>query len=201
MKAKLLLLAAFLLFFAGCAYDKQAYQDQLKKDFDSLRLENTELTRQVEKLQKENDKLNQQKKNLAGIDPQFQYENLYNLQAVKVHKYTNLYDKDDNGDFEKLIVYIQPMDSRGDIVKAAGAVDVELWDLKKEEANAKIGQWQIQPGQLQQLWFAAIVTNYKLTLNLDEPFKKYDQPLIVKVTFTDHLTGKTFQQQKIIEAR
>jgi hypothetical protein len=201
VKATLLLPTAFLLFFAGCAYDQQAYQDQLKEDFDSLRLENTELTRQVEKLQKENDKLNQQNKTRAGLDPQFQYENLYDLQTVKIHKYTNLYDKDDNGDFEKLIVYLQPMDTQGDIIKAAGSVDVQLWDLKKDDANAKIGQWQIQPDQLQQLWFAAIVTNYKLALNLDKPIENYDQPLTVKVTFTDHLTGKTFQQQKIIEPR
>jgi hypothetical protein len=93
------------------------------------------------------------------------------------------------------------MDSRGDIVKAAGSVDVQLWDLKNEETDAKIGQWQIQPDQLQQFWFAAIVTNYKLTLNLDKPIEKYDQPLVVKITFTDHLTGKTFQEQKIIESR
>jgi hypothetical protein len=201
VKATLLPLAAFLLFFAGCAYDQQAYQDQLKKDFDSLRLENTELTRQIEELQQQNEQLNQQNKTLTGLDPQFRFENLHSLQDVKMHKYTNLYDKDDNGDFEKLIVYIQPMDSRGDIVKAAGGVDVELWDLKKEEANAKIGQWLIQPDQLQQLWFATIVTNYKLTLDLDKPIEKYDQPLIVKVAFTDHLTGKTFLQQKIIESR
>ncbi|MHC4186983.1 MAG: hypothetical protein ACYSRQ_02215, partial [Planctomycetota bacterium] len=187
--------------FAGCAYDQQAYKDQLKKDFDSLRLENTELTRQLEDSQQQNEELTQQNKTLTGLDPHFRFEYFYSLQDVKIHKYTNLYDKDKNGNFEKLIVYIQPMDSRGDIVKAAGSVDVQLWDLKNEETDAKIGQWQIQPDQLQQFWFAAIVTNYKLTLNLDKPIEKYDQPLVVKITFTDHLTGKTFQEQKIIESR
>ncbi|MHC4757244.1 MAG: bZIP transcription factor [Planctomycetota bacterium] len=200
MKATLLTLAAFLLFFAGCAYDQQAYQKQLKSDIDSLKLENTDLNQQINHLQQENEQLTKQNKILAGLDPQFKYENLYSLQTVNIHKYTNLYDKDKNGNFEKLIVYLQPMDTHGDIVKAAGTVDVQLWDLSNEAPQAKIGKWQIMPDQLRDLWFATVVTtNYRLTFGLDEPVEKHDQPLTVKVTFTDHLTGKTFQQQQIIE--
>jgi hypothetical protein len=194
--------AAFLLILAGCAYDQQAYQTQLRNTVDSLKLENTELTRQVEKLQEQNKQLTQQNKTLAGIDPQFRFENLYNLKNVKIHKYTNLYDKNEDGTFEKLIVYIQPMDEQGDIVKAAGTVDIQLWDLNKEDSEAKLGQWQISPDQLQKLWFATLVTiNYRLTFDLDEPIDNYDQPLTVIVSFADHLTGKTFQQQKTIEPK
>ncbi|MHC4265296.1 MAG: hypothetical protein ACYSUK_05105 [Planctomycetota bacterium] len=200
MKATLFFSAAFALLLAGCGPDSKAYQSQLRNNIDSLKLENTELNRQIEQFQQQNEQLSKQNKTLAGLAPQFQYNNLYSLQTVKVHKYTNLYDKDDNGSFEKLIVYIQPMDQNGDIVKAAGTVDVELWDLNKEEDNARLNQWQIPPDQLQQLWFTSIAsTNYRLTFDLDEPIDNYDQPLTVKVTFTDHLTGKIFQQQKVIE--
>jgi len=202
VKAKLFLSAAFLFLFAGCGPDQQAYQSQLQDKIDSLKLQNMELNQHVEQLQKQNEQLRRQNKTLAGLDPQFRYENLYDLQAVNIHNYTNLYDKDDNGSFEKLIVYVQPMDTRGDIVKAAGTVEVELWDLNQDQANAQIGQWQILPDQLQQLWFSSIAsTNYRLTFDLDEPIDDYDQPLTVNVAFTDHLTGKTFQQQKVIESR
>jgi hypothetical protein len=202
VKATLFLSAAFALLFAGCGPDQKAYQSQLRDNIDSLKLQNTELSRQIEQLQQQNEQISKQNKTLAGLDPQFRYENLYSLQSVKVHKYTNLYDKDDNGNFEKLIVYIQPMDNHGDIVKAAGTVDIELWDLNKEDDNSRLNQWQISPDQLQELWFNSIAsTNYRLILDLDEPIDNYDQPLTVKVTFTDHLTGKTFQQQKVLESR
>ena len=202
MKAKLLLSAAFLFLFAGCGPDQQVYQSQLQDNIDSLKLQNMELNQHVEQLQEQNEQLIRQNKTLAGLDPQFRYENLYELQAVNIHNYTNLYDKDDNGSFEKLIVYIQPMDTLGDIVKAAGSVEVELWDLNQDQANAQIGQWQILPDQLQKLWFSSIAsTNYRLIFDLDEPIETYNQPLTVKVTFTDHLTGKIFQQQKVIESR
>jgi hypothetical protein len=202
VKATLFLSAAFALLFAGCGPDQKAYQSQLRNTIDSLKLQNTQLNRQIEQLQQQNEQLSKQNKALAGLDPQFRYENLYNIQTVKVHKYTNIYDKDDNGNFEKLIVYIQPMDQHGDIVKAAGTVEVELWDLNNDQTDAKLGQWQILPEQLQQLWFASIAsTNYRLTFDLDEPIDNYDQPLTVKATFTDHLTGKSFKQQKVIERR
>jgi hypothetical protein len=202
VKAILFLLAAFALLFAGCGPDQKAYQSQLRNDIDSLKLENMELSRNVEQLNQQNEQLTRQNKTLAGLDPQFRYTNFYELQTVNIHRYTNLYDKDDSGDFEKLIVYIQPMDSRGDIVKAIGAIDVALWDLNQGQDDAKLGQWQITPKTLQELWFASIAsTNYRLTFDLDEPVDNYDQPLTVKVTFTDHLTGKTFQEQKVIEPR
>jgi hypothetical protein len=167
VKATLFLSAAFALLFAGCGPDQKAYQSQLRNNIDSLKLQNTELNRQIEQLQQQNKQLSKQNKILAGLDPQFRYENLYNIQ-----------------------------------IKAAGAVDVELWDLNNDQNDAKLGQWEILPEQLQQLWFASIAsTNYRLTFDLDEPIDNYDQPLTVKVTFTDHLTGKAFQQQKVIESR
>ena len=146
--------------------------------------------------------MTKQIKTLAGIEHELRFENLYNLQNVKIHKYTNLYDKDNDGRYEKLIVYIQPIDEQGDVVKAAGSVDVQLWDLNKDAADAKLGQWHVKPNELKELWFATLITiNYRLTFDLPEPIENFNQPLTVKLTFTDYLTGKVFQEQKVIEPK
>jgi len=135
---------------------------------------------------------------LSGLPEEVKGENLYRLQSIKISRYTNFYDKDKDGKKEQLIVYIQPIDENGDIIKVAGAVDVQLWDLSKEQSQALLGQWHVGPDQLKKLWFATLMTHYRLTFDVADKIDKLKDPLTVKVTFTDYLTGKVFQEQKVI---
>ena len=70
-----------------------------------------------------------QVKFLTGLPEDVKSQNLYTLEAVKIGKYTNLYDKDKDGQKEKLIVYIKPVDEMGDTIKVFGKVDVQLWNI------------------------------------------------------------------------
>ncbi|MFC1737514.1 hypothetical protein ACFL1G_00500 [Planctomycetota bacterium] len=200
MRVTFILAVSLLTFSAGC--QSESVGPSRRGEIDSLKLQKAELTRQIENLEDQNRQLQQQIKSLAGIEPEQRFENLYQLQNVGIHKYTNLYDKDEDGKYEKLIVYIQPMDNQGDIVKAAGSVDVQLWDLNKDAADAKLGQWDVKANELKELWFATMVTiNYRLTFDLAEPIESFDEPLTIKLTFTDYLTGKVFSEQKAIEPK
>lgn len=192
------LAACLLAFAAGCetADSKTALADR----FNSLKLEKAELTRQLQQAETENKQLKKQLQVISGL-PADKLENLYHLQKVKIHRYTNLYDKDKDGQYEKLIVYIQPIDKTGDIVKATGAVDVQLWNLNSPQANQTLlGQWHIKPDELKKLWFATIVTiNYRLTFDVADKIAGLEEPLTLKVTFTDYLTGRVFKEQKVIK--
>ena len=111
-----------------------------------------------------------------------------------------LYDKNNDSKKESLIVYLQPVDKNGDIIKAAGSVDIQLWDLNSNEDNALMGSWQVRLEELRKLWFATIVTiNYRLTFDVSNMIEEYNQPLVVKMTFTDYLSGRTFTEQKVIK--
>jgi len=172
----------------------------LAKQIQTLRKEKTQLTRQIEQSRAENEQLKKQLQVLADLPPEVKLENLYDLQKIKITRYTNLYDKDKDGRKETLIVYIQPIDENGDIIKATGAVDVQLWDLNKENGQALLGQWHVEPGQLKKLWFATFITiNYRLTFDTADKIDRFEEPLTVKVTFTDYLTGKVFKEQKVIK--
>ena len=182
---------------AGC--DSADRPDPLKEQINSLKQEKTQLTRQIKQSGLENKKLKKQIHVLSGLPADVKLENFYNLQRVKISGYTDFYDKDKDGRKEKLIVYIQPIDQDGDVVKAIGSVEVQLWNLNRPNGNALLGQWRVEPDELRKLWFATLITiNYRLTFDVADKIEKLEEPLTVKLTFTDYLSGKVFKEQKVI---
>ena len=185
---------------AGC--DSADRPDPLKEQINSLKQEKTQLTRQIKQSGLENKKLKKQIQVLSGLPADAKLENFYNLQRVKISGYTDFYDKDKDGRKEKLIVYIQPIDQDGDVVKATGSVEVQLWNLNQPNGQALLGQWRVEPDELRKLWFATLITiNYRLTFDVADKIEKLEEPLTVKLTFTDYLSGKVFKEQKVIKPR
>ena len=183
---------------AGCGDtgSKTGHADEIY----TLKKQNRQLTRQLEKADAQNKQSQKQIQVLSVLKSKVKLESIYNLHRVKLTRYTNLYDKDKDGRKESLIVYVQPIDKDGDAIKAAGAVDVQLWDLNKKNGHALLGQWHVKPDQLKKLWFATLITiNYRLTFEVADKTEHFDEPLTVKVTFTDHLSGKVFKEQKVIK--
>lgn len=185
-----------LAFFAGC---EDANKVQREKS-DKLTGEKKQLQYQLEQCNSENENLKKQIEVLAGVKPETRFENLYRLESVKLVKRSGFYDKNKDGKKESLIVYIQPMDEQGDIVKATGAVDVELWDLNKKDGEAMLGKWRVEPNELKTLWFAGFMgLNYRLTFDVVDKIEGVKEPLTVKVIFTDYLTGKVFNKQAVVK--
>ena len=185
---------------AGCE-NANSIRTPLVEQIGNLTEQNKQLENQLEQSRAENKQLTKQMHVLSGLPEEVKGENLYRLEKIEIGKYTGFFDKDDDGTKEKLIVYIQPIDEEGDIIKATGAVDVQLWDLDSSEADqALLGQWHVEPGELKKLWFATIVKiNYRLTFDIADKVKSFDEPLTAKVTFTDYLSGKVFKEQKVIK--
>lgn len=192
---KIILVGCLLFIAAGC-------ENKLAKEAETLKLEKAKLKSQIEQSKSENEQLEKQVKTLSELPADVRLEDLYNLKKIKITRYTNLYDKDKDGKKEKLIIYIQPIDEQGDIVKATGAADVELWYLNKEEGQAKLGTWHVTPEELKSLWYATFITiNYRLPFDVTGIISGDEKELVVKVTFTDYISGKVFQEQKIIKPR
>ncbi|MDD5327215.1 MAG: hypothetical protein PHY02_05305 [Phycisphaerae bacterium] len=196
MRKTIILVGCLLAAVAGCQSGNPA------KEVETLRLEKKELKNQIEQSKSETEQLKNQVQVLSKLPADVRLEDLYNLQKIKITRYTNLYDKDKDGKKEKLLVYIQPIDEQNDIVKASGTVDVELWNLNKEDGEAKLGSWHVTPDQLKKLWCATLVTiNYRLPFDIGDEITGEEKSLVVKVTFTDYPSGKVFKEQKIIKPR
>jgi cell division protein FtsB len=188
-----------LLLATGCAnpVDKEPLTAQIEQ----LTEEKTQLQEQVEQFKSEHKELKDQIQVLSGLPDNVKLENLNRLERIKIGRYTGFFDKDDDGKKEKLIVYILPTDEQGDALKAVGTVEVQLWDLNKTNGQALLGQWKIGPDELKKLWFETLISiYYRLTFDVADIAESPEESLTVKVTFTDYLTGKVFNEQKAIKA-
>jgi hypothetical protein len=181
-----------LVFATGC-------QSPLEKEVKALKGEEKLLQQQIEQTKSENEQLKTQVQYLFGLKPETRLENLYTLKGIKITGYTGFYDRNNDGKKESLIVYVQPIDQQGDAIKIGGTVDVQLWDLNNKESEALLAEWHIPPEELKTLWIGSLLTyNYRLVFDVAEKIEGIKDPLTVKVTFTDYLTGKVFTEQKVV---
>ncbi|MBN2182748.1 MAG: hypothetical protein JW715_12620 [Sedimentisphaerales bacterium] len=184
---------------AGC--QKADEKAQLLMEIEQLKEQNSELSSRAEKSESQNEDLQNRVRVLAALPDDVKGENLYTLNQVRIGRYTGFYDKNNNDDIQDtLIVYVQPLDDQLDKIKASGTVEIELWDLDKPDGQAKLKTWKIEPDELRALWYATMLTiNYRLTLDIADIVKDFDKPYTVKMKFTDYLSGKIFEAQRIIK--
>jgi hypothetical protein len=187
-----------LVFAFGCE-SPNGLKPALSQQVQQLTTQKADLQSRLERTQIENERLKKQIETLFTLPGDKRVDALYHLQAVQIGRYTNLYDEDKNGTKEKLIVYVQPIDDTGDTIKAAGAIDVQLWDLNKKDGVALLAQWRVEPNELKKLWFNSILAgNYRLTFDAAALMEKFKETLTVKISFTDYLSGRTFTDQFIL---
>ena len=199
MRTIIIILAGCLLALAAGCESGGTSRTAMASEIEKLSQEKAELNSQIEQLKSESGQLRKQIKVLSGLSED-EIEDLYKLQRIKIGGYTNFYDKDKDGKKEMLIVYIQPVDQDGDVIKVAGAMQVQLWDLNSPDANeALIAEWDVPPNELRKLWYAALKTNYRLSFDIADKIDSLEEPVTVKVSFTDYLTGKVFTEQTVIK--
>jgi cell division protein FtsB len=192
------LILIFILAVSGC--NKANEKAQMLDKIEQLTEQNKELTGALVQSKSENEQLKGQVNVLSSLPDEVKGENLYSLQKIKIGRYTDFYDKDDDGKKETLIVYIQTIDEQGDKMKAPGTAEVELWDLNKQDGQAMLARWKVEQEELKKLWYATMLTiNYRLTFDITEVVKSFNKPLTVKAKFIDHLTGRTFEDQRVIK--
>lgn len=100
---------------------------------------------------------------------------------------------------EALKVYLVPKDEMGHPIKATGHVLVEAFDLTKPNDN-RIGRWEFEPGQLKDHWRTFLRLN-EFVLTLPWQTRPERASLALKVTFTDALTGRTFEKLKDVQVK
>lgn len=166
-----------------------------------LEQEKAGLTGDVQQHRAEIEQLRAQVRSLSAL-PKDQSNNPYEVMTIRIAKISNFFDKDSDGKQEKLVVYVEPIDIEGDVIKAAGTMAVQLWNLNNPSSEALLGEWQVQPAELRKLWFNSLATTaYRLTFDRPEGLEVLSEPLTVKVSFTDYLTGESFRVQQVIKPK
>lgn len=191
-------LLAVGMVLGGCSSSDP--NDSLWGQVKSLNGEKDMLTARAESLEKENQQLRQQVQTLQAIDGQQRAASLDILTKIEIGSRSGLYDKDNNGSKETLTIYLEPIDSSQDKVKAPGRVEVELWNLDSSNPQgALLKQWVVEPEQLKTLWAGTLMSSfYRLSFPVDQIVKGDEKGLTVKVRFTDYIAGKVLSAQQPI---
>lgn len=183
------------LLLGGCHHPPN---EPLWRQIDSLNEERNELSHEVQQLREENRQLREENRTLLAIGAENHQAAIDRLESVAVRDRSGLYDKDDDGTPETLVVYLETIDRAQDRIKAPGRVEVELWDLSRPADQARLGRWTVEPDELKTLWSATLMTNYyRLSFDVADQLTGDEQDLTIKVRFTDTLTGRTLSDQYV----
>jgi len=118
---------------------------------------------------------------------------LVKVAGIKLGRYTR-------GEANGLIIYVKLIDQQGDIIKAAGRINLAIWDLSAESEGQLIGQWHFDANDLQDYWIAGMMNNhFKFTLPWPNGETPKQKNLTLKCTFTEVLTGNTFDVQTLVK--
>jgi hypothetical protein len=186
-----------MIFSVGCDSTKKI--ESLNQQIAQLSEEKTALIKQIDNTRTENEELTKKNQILSELPENVKGENLYKLANVKIHGFSGFSDENEDGKKDTLVVYVQPIDENGDKFKAPGTVKVELWNLNNSEDQALLKSWTVEANELKTKWVALLVINYRLTFDITKIVENFDEPLNVKIKFTDYLSGRVFYDQKIIE--
>jgi hypothetical protein len=97
-----------------------------------------------------------------------------------------------------LILYVQPVDRDGDVIKAAGTIDVKLVDLANPPDRMLIATYHFDVPTTRSLWYGRLLTSH---FSVKCPFPPDKMPthsdITAQVTFTDLLSGRVLQAQGV----
>jgi len=166
-----------------------------------LRKQNQALTSRIEDLNRRHEA---DQATLRGMEPnattrpmltQDRLASMFTTHGLSFGRLTGGADLDPNrpGD-EALKVYIVPVDQQGDVLKAAGSFIIELFDLEQAD-QPLLGKWEFSTEQAAKNWYGQSLL-YQYILTCPWQHVPVHQKLLVRVTFTDELTGRVFVDKR-----
>jgi len=178
-----------------------------RERFRQLDVENRALSDQVEKLTNENATKNalieaqrKQIKTLQRLGDK-RLEKLYHVTAIKLERLTGGADYDGKPGDDGVTVYIQPVDQEGHVIKAAGEIRVELFDLANPDGQRRIGEYRFDVDHAPKHWHGRLMTHhYTVECRWRVRPPTHDE-ITVRVEFADYLTGRTFRTQKAVTVK
>jgi hypothetical protein len=170
------LLALSFLTGAGCVSrgNVDVLEARLRETQDSLRANERELSQvrnELELAQKETDQLRNRASTVGHkVIPAEHAQSLGRVSGLSINRLMSG-GKDQDGDKqdEAIQVIVTPHDSEGDLVKIAGQLEIEAYDLTKSGDDKRIGRWMFEPGEVRKHWHAGFLSSgYQFHLPLDE---------------------------------
>lgn len=143
--------------------------------------------------------LNKQLMTARAFKPE-DLEKIFYPEKLAIDSLTGGENYDSNPGDDGVTVYIRPIDKDGDIIKVAGDIRIELFDLAKTSDNL-IGRYDIPVDAVRKLWYGKLGT-YHYTVKcpwLHGP--PSNEEVTIRATFRDYLTQRVITAQSVVKVK
>ncbi|OWY71891.1 hypothetical protein B7486_09570 [cyanobacterium TDX16] len=166
----------------------------------------TQIQQLEDRIESQNRELIQQKSQIAeqarqiqtlqGLSEPDRLARLVHVDKIRLQSLSGGYDDDRDGIDDGAVAYLQLLDAQGDVIKAAGSVVMEVFDLAAPDAERQVLMHQLGPEELAATWFGRFMTSH---YSIKAPWPSGRMPahksLTIVVRFTELLTGESFEVQ------
>lgn len=146
------------------------------------------------------DELNKQLATCRGLSAE-DLKRIFYPEKIVIASLSGGEDYDGKPGDDGVTVYLQPEDRKGDIIKVAGAIRVELYDLANPPGTNQLGIYDFTVDQVVDLWYGQLMTNH-FTLRCPWQHGAPKHPEItVRITFVDYLTKRVLAAQTVVKVK
>ena len=155
---------------------------QLERDQVTLAEENNTLHHQVDELLR----LGTKRLELLNVP-----------ERIEIERMSGGYDDDKVAGDDGVVVYLRPFDSVGDVIKATGDIEIQLWDLAGTPDELLVGQYFLDAEHAREHWYGKMITNhYTIKCPWRSEAPRHNE-ITIRVLFTDYITGKVLTHQRV----
>ena len=168
-----------------------------------LRQRNNSLERQLGQVQRDQVALQEELKNRKAQITRLQRLGARRLDLlnpavrIEIDRLSGGYDEDGVPGDDGVVVYLRPIDAEGDVIKATGEIEIQLWDLAAPTGDVLIGQYVLDAVHARKLWYGKFMTyHYAIRCPWREGPPQHDE-VTVRVLFTDYVSGEVLTDQRV----
>jgi FtsZ-binding cell division protein ZapB len=179
---------------AGCAAPP-AKLHALQQEIAALQAENTRLRDAASAQDRKIEALERGTENLRQLGDK-RAEKLFRAQRLEIGKLSGGRDTDDQPGDDGVAVYLHLLDEQNNRFKAAGDIDVQVFDLDGPNAGEMIAQCHFDVDAARELWYGQLMTyHYKVVCPWTSR-PPHGRQVVVQATFLDYLTGRALQDTR-----
>jgi hypothetical protein len=137
----------------------------------------------------------------AGVNPK-DLEQLVVPVKIQLERLSGGYQEGDKPGDAGVLLYVQPIDRNGDVIKAAGSISVTVLDLANPPDRYVISECHFDVNKTRELWYGQMWTHHFAVKCPWPPghTPQHDE-ITVRVEFTDLLTGKKLDTQGVYKIK
>jgi hypothetical protein len=115
---------------------------------------------------------------------------------IQLERLSGGVDTDHKPGDDELILYVQPVDRDGSVIKAAGSLKITLFDLQNPPNQNVLAEYIFDVQHTRALWSGRLMTNH-FTVKCPFPHPPAHDRITAEVVFTDLLTGNALTAQEV----